>query len=87
MKRHGSSGNDVSEYAFTAETIQASRNSTRVTPDPAATTPAAVLHALSISGKEMRSATACSGIAWSRTVTSVITASVPSEPMSRPVRS
>ena len=59
----------------------------RVTPAPAATIEAAVLHALSMSGNEMRRATACSGIAWSLTVTSVITASVPSEPTSSPVRS
>ena len=62
-------------------------NSIRVTPEPAATIDAAVVQALSMSGKEIRNATACSGIAWSLTVTSVITASVPSEPTSSPVRS
>ena len=40
-----------------------------------------------MSGNAMRSATACSGIACSRTVTSVITASVPSDPIRSPVRS
>ena len=83
----GLPGYDVPEYALAAATNQASRNSMRVTPAPAATIEAAVLQALSMSGNEMRSATACSGIAWSLTVTSVITASVPSEPTSSPVRS
>ena len=61
--------------------------SMRETPPPAATTAAAVRHALSTSGKGIRRATTCSGIACRRTVTSVITASVPSEPTSSPVRS
>ena len=71
------------EKALTASTVQASRSSTRETPPPAATTPAAVRLALSTSGKEMRNATTWSGMAWSRTVTSVITASVPSEPIEK----
>ena len=56
-------------------------------PHSAATIEAAVRQALSMSGNEIRNATACSGIACSRTVISVITASVPSEPTRRPVRS
>ena len=85
--RHGASGYAVPEKALTATTHHASSSSIRETPPPAATMPAAVRPALSTSGNETRIATTCSWIAWSRTVTSVITASVPSEPTSRPVRS
>ena len=77
----------VPEKALTAAMHHASSSSMRETPPPAATTAAAVRHALSTSGNEIRRATTCSGIACRRTVTSVITASVPSEPTSSPVRS
>ena len=44
----------------------------------------AARQAASTSGNEIRRTTACSGIPWSRSVSSVITASVPSEPIRRP---
>ena len=74
-------------YALTAAIVQASRSSTRVTPAPAATIVAAARHADSTSGKARRRTTACSGMPWSRSVSSVITPSVPSEPISSPSRS
>ena len=83
----GPAGKSVPWCALIAAIVHASSSSTRVTPAPAATIVVAARHADSTSGNESRRTTACSGIPCRRTVSSVITPSVPSEPTSRPRRS
>ena len=85
-KRYGDSGNVVPLYALSAPIVIASSSSQRVTSTPAPMIAAAAPHAASTDGKAARATTTNSGIGWSRSVSSVITPSVPSEPMNRFVR-
>ena len=85
-KRYGDSGKLVPANAFSAAIVVASSSSQRVTGTPEPMIAAAARHADSIDGKAARATTMCSGIGCSRSVSSVMTPSVPSEPTKRPVR-
>ena len=73
-------------YALSDTIVVASSSSQRVTGMPAPMIAAAVRHAASMDGNAARATTMCSGIACSRTVSSVMTPSVPSEPTNSSVR-
>jgi hypothetical protein len=70
-----------------ASTMAASSSSTRATGMPDWMTAAAVSTAPAMEAKEQTAAETASGTRCSRSVTSVITPSVPSEPTKRRVRS
>ena len=85
-KRYGDSGKLVPENALSAAIVVASRSSQRVTGTPTPISVAAARHAASTEGNAARATTMWSGIGCSRSVSSVITPSVPSDPMKRFVR-
>ena len=84
--RYGDSGNAVPLNAFSAAIVIASRSSQRSTGTPTPMIAAAARHAASTDGNAARATTTWSGIGCRRSVSSVITPSVPSEPTKRLVR-
>ena len=82
-----SSGSASSSWALTALIAAGSSSSQRAIGIPSWTASVTVATAPSRPSKTQRAAAISSGMPWMRSVSSVITASVPSEPSSSRVRS
>ena len=81
------SGSASSSCALTARIAAGSSSSQRATGMPSWTASVTVATAPARSSKTQRAAAISSGMPWMRSVSSVITASVPSDPSSNRVRS